>query len=177
MPLSFILKPQAHEYNPYYDKYVSKVPEGEVLALLQSQSEETLALLRQVPESRAGFRYAPGKWSIKEVVGHMCDTERIMAYRALRVGRGDTKPLPGFEQDDYIQTGNFERRTLADLVNEFQLIRQTTLALFRNFDEEALLRMGTASDSPISTRALVYIVAGHERHHAQILKEKYGLGK
>lgn len=176
MPVVFIPKPQAHEYNPYYGKYISKVPEGDVLALLQTQIAETASLLRQMPEDRASFRYAPDKWSIKEVVGHVCDTERIMTYRALRVGRGDTKPLPGFEQDDYIKTGNFDSRTLADLVSEFELIRQTTLALFRNFDEEALLRMGTASDSPISTRALVYIVAGHERHHEQILKEKYGLG-
>jgi hypothetical protein len=175
MPAAFIPKPQAGEYNPYYDKYVSKVPEGDVLALLQSQNEETAALLCKVPEPRAGFRYAPDKWSIKEVVGHLCDTERIMTYRALRIGRGDTKPLPGFEQDDYIKTANFDSRTLADLVSEFQLIRQTTLALFRNFDEAALVRTGTASDSPVSTRALVYIVAGHERHHVQILREKYRL--
>ncbi len=175
MPVMLIPKPKTGEYNPYHDKYISKVPEGDVLALLQTQNEETAQLLSQVPEARAGFRYAPDKWSIKEVVGHLCDTERIMSYRALRVGRGDSKPLPGFEQDDYVKAANFDSRTLADLVREFQLIRQTTLALFRAFDEAAWLRMGTASDWPISVRALVYIVAGHERHHAQILQEKYQL--
>ncbi len=173
MSAMIIPKPEAVEYNPYYDKYISKVPEGDVLALLQSQNQETARLLRQVPESRATFRYAPGKWSIKEVMGHLCDTERIMSYRALRVGRGDATPIPGFEQDDYIKPANFNSRTLADLVSEFQLIRQATLALFRNFDEAALVRMGTASDSPVSVRALVYIVAGHERHHVQILKARY----
>lgn len=177
MPVAFIPKPEAREYNPFYGTYISKIPAGDVLALLQTQIAETGSLLRQVPEERASFRYAPGKWSIKEVVGHVCDTERIMSYRALRVGRGDTKPLPGFEQEDYIKTGNFDSRTLADLVSEFELIRQTTLALFRNFDEEALLRMGTASDSPISARALVYIVAGHERHHVLILRERYRLAE
>ncbi len=175
MPASFISKPQAGEFNPYYDKYISKIAEGDVLTLLHTQNLETARLLNRVPETRAEFRYAPDKWSIKEVVGHMCDTERIMTYRALRIGRGDTKPLPGFEQDDYIQPAHFERRTLADLVQEFQLIRQTSLMLFRNFDEEALRRMGTASDSPISVRALVYIVAGHERHHLLILRDKYQL--
>lgn len=175
MPTVFIPKPQVGEFNPYFDKYISKIPEGDVLTLLQTQNQETVRLLSNVPETRAEFRYAPDKWSIKEVVGHMCDTERIMTYRALRVGRGDTKPLPSFDQDDYIKPAHFERRTLADLVQEFQLIRQTTLVLFRNFDEEALRRMGTASEAPISVRALVYIVAGHERHHLSILREKYQL--
>ncbi len=175
MAVIVIPKPEAGEYNPYYEKYVSKVAEGDVLALLQAQNEATVRLLNQVPESHAAFRYAPEKWSIKEVVGHLCDTERIMSYRALRIGRGDATPLPGFEQDDYVQSAHFDNRTLADLVNEFQSIRQATLALFRAFDETALLRIGTANNSPVSTRALVYIIAGHERHHVQVLRERYGV--
>lgn len=175
MPASFIPKPQPNEYNPYFDRYISLIPEGDVLTLLQTQVQETVQMLSRVPEAHAGFRYAADKWSIKEAVGHMCDTERIMAYRALRVGRGDTKPLPGFEQDDYIKTANFEQRSLEDLTREFAMIRQTTLVLFRNFEEAALMRMGTASDAPISVRALIYIVAGHERHHVRIFKEKYQL--
>ncbi len=173
MPVIRIPKPESSEYNPYYDKYISQVPEGDVLALLQTQNQETAQLLSKVPETRATFRYAPGKWSIKEVLGHLCDTERIMSYRALRVARADATPLPGFEQDDYVQAANFDSRALADLAHEFQLVRQATLTLFRAFDEAALLRIGTANNSPISARALVYIIAGHEKHHAQILRERY----
>ncbi|NUO82016.1 DinB family protein [candidate division KSB1 bacterium] len=173
MAVIVIPKPAPSEYNPYYEKYVSKIAEGDVLALLQAQNEATVRLLNKVPESHAAFCYAPEKWSIKEVVGHLCDTERIMSYRALRIGRGDATPLPGFEQDDYVQAAQFDSRTLADLVNEFQLIRQATLALFRAFDETALLRTGTANNSPASTRALAYIIAGHEKHHVQVLRERY----
>lgn len=170
-----IPKPKAGEYNPFFDTYISKMPECDVLALLQTQNNDTLALLRQTPETHADFRYAPGKWSIKEVVGHLCDTERIMAYRALRIARGDATPLPGFEQDDYVKAGSFDKRTLADLADEFQLIRQSTLALLRGFDEAAWERRGTSNNAPLSVRALVYIIAGHERHHVGTLREKYAL--
>lgn len=175
MPASNISKPDASEYDPYYDRYISKVPEGDVLAFLQMQNHETIRLFRQVPESHASFRYAPGKWSVKEVLGHVCDTERIMSYRALRIARDDTTPLPGFEQDDYVKNANFDSRALSELADEFQLIRQGTLALFRGFEAAAILRTGTANNSPISVRALVYIIAGHELHHVQILRERYQL--
>lgn len=177
MPARNIPKPAAGEYNPFFDTYISKMPECDVLAYLQTQNHDSLALLRQTPETRADFRYAPGKWSIKEVVGHLCDTERIMAYRALRIARGDATPLPGFEQDDYVKTGSFDNRTLADLVDEFQLIRQSTLALFRGLDEAAWERRGISNNAPMSVRALVYIIAGHEKHHVRILREKYALAE
>ena len=118
-------------------------------------------------------RYASGKWSIKEVVGHMCDTERIMAYRALRIARGDQTPLPGFEQDDYVRAAGFDSISMSDLTEEFRLIREATLPLLRGFDEQALERRGTANKVSISVLALAYIIAGHERHHVSILRSRY----
>ena len=168
-----IARPQPDEYAPYYGGYISRVPEGDLLAMLSTQLGETLALLRSIPEARGPYRYAADKWSIKDVVGHLCDTERIMSYRALRIGRADLTPLPGFEQNDYVPAGHFDRRTLADLGEELSAIRQATLHLFRHFDAEALVRRGTASGNPFTPRALGYVIAGHERHHVGILKARY----
>ena len=173
MTVAMIARPQPDEYAPYYGGYISRVPEGDLLALLAHQSSETLALLRSIPEARGAHRYAPGKWTVKDVVGHMCDTERIMSYRALRIARGDQTPLQGFEQNDYVPVAHFDRRTLADLGEELSAVRQATLHLFRHFDAEALVRRGTASGNPFTPRALGYVIAGHERHHVSILKDKY----
>ncbi len=170
-----IPRPAADEYDPYYAKYISLVPDGDLVKILSTQIEETTNLLKAVPESKAGFRYAPGKWSIKEVVGHLSDAERIFSYRALRIGRGDTTPLPGFEQDDYVNGTNFDAHLLTDLVNEFRAVRQATITLLKSFDEEALRRRGVASDKPISVRALAYCMAAHELHHVEILRTRYGL--
>lgn len=168
-----IPRPSPDEYAASYGKYMVLVPDGDLCDLLDRQVTETLALLRQVPETRGTHRYAPGKWSLKEVLGHVCDTERIMSYRALRIARGDATPLPGFEQDDYVPAGRFDRRTLADLGDELSAIRQATVALFRHLDTEALARRGTASGNPFTPRALAYIIAGHERHHMAFVKEHY----
>ena len=173
MTAGAIPRPQADEYSTYYGNYISNVPDGNVLGLLATQVEDTLALLRGIPEVRGTHRYAPDKWSIKEVFGHLCDTERIMSYRALRIARGDTTPLPGFEQDDYVPPGRFDRRTLEDLGEEFAAIRRASVHLFRHLDDEALARRGTASGNPFTPRALAYVIAGHERHHVGILKAKY----
>jgi len=175
MPLTSIARPGSDEYAPYYDTYVSKVPNQDLLQLLKMQIEETCALLSKVSESEADAAYAPGKWTIKEVAGHIVDTERIMAYRLLRVSRGDSTPLPGFEQDDYVKGGNFRSRTLASLIEEFRLARASTLALLRNLDGSTLTRRGIADGKPVSARALAYIIAGHERHHVGILNERYHL--
>jgi len=166
-------KPQATEYLPYYDRYISLVPEGDVLSTLSAQLDSTLSTLRSVSEEKAGFRYAPDKWSIKEVVGHITDGERIFAYRALRFARNDQTPLPGFEQDDYVRNATFDDCKLSDLVDEFEHVRRGNLLMFRHLDKEAWTRRGTASDAEISVRALVYILAGHELHHMKVLKEKY----
>lgn len=173
MTASVISRPQADEYATYYGNYISKVPDGDVLALLATQIGDTLKLIESIPEARGTHRYAPDKWSIKEVLGHICDTERIMSYRALRIARADATPLPGFEQNDYVPAGAFDRRTLADLSEELAAIRQATLHLFRHLGPEALARRGTASGNPFTPRALAYVIAGHERHHVDILKTKY----
>ena len=166
-------RPGSDEYAPYYEKYTSLVPEGDVVETLTRQLGETLALLRSVPEDKAGSRYEPGKWSVKEVVGHMCDTERIFAYRALRFARGDRTELPGFEQDGYIESANFDARTLADLAEEFEHVRRSTIKLFGNLGADAWLRRGTASNNEVSVRALAHIAAGHELHHVGIIRERY----
>src|SRR5258708_21721930 len=157
-------RPQAGEYNPYYDRYISLVNTDDIVALLDQQAPQTVALF-QTASAKAGFSYAPGKWSVKEMLGHVNDTERIMVYRALRIARGDKTPLAGFEQDDYVREGNFGQRTLADLGEEFVDVRKATLHLFRHVDAEIATRRGTANGDPISRRALAYIIAGHELHH------------
>jgi hypothetical protein len=166
-------RPDANEYATYYDRYVALVPEGDVLTILNEQLKETLGLLRGIPESRAGFRYAPEKWSIREVVGHMIDTERVFAYRALRFARNDKTPLHSFEQDDYIRNATFDAFPLAELADEFERVRQSSVFLFKHLDEAAWLRTGIASDNVVSVRALAYIMAGHELYHAEILRNRY----
>jgi uncharacterized damage-inducible protein DinB len=166
-------RPEANEYAPYYEKYVSLVPAGDIIETLQSQSADTLSLLRSVSEERASSRYEPGKWSVKEVVGHVIDTERIFAYRALRFARNDRTPLPGYEQDDYARAANFDARTLASLATDFERARAATIALFQSFDNDAWQRRGTANDNEVSVRALAHIIAGHELHHVGILRERY----
>lgn len=173
MPHAILSRPDATEYAPYYGKYISLIPAGDLIKIMQEQFERTLAMLQKISETQSLTRYAPGKWSIKEVVGHMVDTERIMSYRALRIGRGDTTPIPGFEQDDYVRGANFDGRPFTDIVDEFQKVRQATLTLFSSFDETALSRRGTASNLPVSARALTHIVAGHERHHMNVLQKEY----
>ena len=175
MPTTLTARPSNDEYAPYYETYISKVPDQDLLQLLASQIEVTCSMLSNVPESGADVAYAPRKWTLKEVVGHMVDTERIMAYRLLRVSRGDETPLPGFEQDDYVRGANFQSRTMASLIEEFRLARASTLALLRGLDVTTLARRGTADGKPVSARALAYIIAGHERHHVGILQDRYGL--
>lgn len=168
-----IARPAPDEYAPYYAAYINKVPSQELLHWLSRQIEEICALLAGISEAKANAAYAPGKWSLKQVVGHMSDTERIMAYRALRIARGDTTPLPGFEQDDYVRAAGFDARSLADLVSEFRSVRSATLPLLASFDAATLERRGTANNMAVSVRALAYIIAGHAQHHADILRTRY----
>jgi hypothetical protein len=166
-------QPDTTEYAPYYEKYIALVPKDDVVATLSRQLDETLATLRGLTEEQADSRYAPGKWSIKELVGHVIDTERIFAHRAFRFARNDSAPLPGFEQDDYVRAGNFSNCQLFDLADEFEHVRRANLFLFRSLDGEAWLCRGTANDAEVSVRALAYIMAGHETHHMQILRTRY----
>lgn len=168
--------PLTTEYNPYYYEYIRRVPPGDVLAYMETQITETLALLRSLSEEEVMRRPAPGEWNIKEIIGHLADGERVFSYRALCFARGDQNRLPGFEQDDYVAAGNFSQRTLRDLCDEFAAIRQASLTLFRSFTPEAATRLGVASENPISVRALVYICAGHEHHHMESIRKVY-LGK
>jgi uncharacterized damage-inducible protein DinB len=173
------VRPQSDEYAASFKKYIDVVPDGEPVAILESQLKDWQRLLEPLGEEAGNFRYAPEKWSIKEVLGHVIDAERIFSYRLLRIARGDKTPLPGFEQDDYIKTANSSARQLADLRKEFEAVRRSSLALVSSLEDQDLRSTGTASGNPISARALVFILAGHDRHHWQILREKYlpGLGR
>lgn len=166
-------KPTPSEYASYYEKYVSLVGSGNIVEELQKQMNDTVKLLRGLTPEQADSRYAPGKWSIKELVGHVIDAERIFAYRALRFARGDENQLAGFDQDPYVQTSNAANRTLGDLADEFEHLRRANVFMFRSFDDEAWERRGIASDNEVSVRALAYIIAGHELHHMQVLKTRY----
>ena len=166
-------RPERDEYATDYETYVSLVPEGDIVGILSRQLDETLALLRSVPAAREDFRYEPGKWSLKEVVGHMTDAERIFSYRALCIARGDKANLPGMDQDEYMLGANFGARRLGDLSAEFDYVRRATLSLLRHLDDEAWLRRGTANDAEVSVRALAHMLAGHEAHHVNILRERY----
>ncbi|MGA9997817.1 MAG: DinB family protein [Pyrinomonadaceae bacterium] len=173
MTNSTINRPEETEYLPYYSRYISLVPEGDILAVLDKQADETVALLRSIPEAQGGFRYAPDKWTIKELVGHVIDGERIFAYRALRFARNDETPLPGYEQDDYIRNASFDDYPLSELAAEFEHVRRATLFLFKHMNGESWTRRGLANDAEVSVRALAYIIAGHELHHREILRDRY----
>ena len=166
-------RPDKSEYPDYCEGYVSKVPAGDIVTVLGAQLEESLALFRSIPETRGSYRYAEGKWSVKEAIGHITDGERILAYRALRFARGDTTPLAGYEQDDYVLGGGFDRRSLKDLINEFETVRRATISLFSSFDGEAWSRRGVANKNEMSVRGVAYVLAGHERHHVEILRNRY----
>lgn len=166
-------RPTPEEYFAYYGRYISLVPEGDVVEILAGQINETLALLAPLTEAQASFRYAAGKWSVKQVVGHMIDVERIFAFRALAISRGEQQPLPGFEQDDYVNQADFDHRALADLLDEFTHLRHANVLMFRAMPPEAWGRVGVASGNKISVRALAYIMAGHELYHRAILAERY----
>jgi len=166
-------RPGTDEYSPYFGGYVARVPDGNVIDTLASQIVETSALLRALPDSRGDYRYASDKWSIREVIGHMSDTERVFTYRALTFSRADTSPLPGFDQDDYVRQAPFSRVSLIELVDEFEHLRWSTLHLFRNLDDDALMRRGSANGNEITVRALAFLCAGHENHHVDILRTRY----
>lgn len=166
-------RPSKNEYAEYYERYVSLVEEADIIAAMQSQLNEAEQLFAEITEEKSHYAYAGDKWTIKELLGHLTDGERIFAYRALRISRADETPMEGFEQDGYIENSNFNAMKLADLIEEFALSRKANLILFKNLSENAWLRTGTASDSAVSVRALAYIMVGHISHHIKILRERY----
>ena len=171
-----IARPEPGEYAPFYHRYISLVAGSDILMTLDAQRRQTMLLLSGRDQSDGDFRYAPDKWTAKEVMGHVCDTERIFAYRALRIARGDPTPIEGFEQDDYVRNGPFARAPLAEIIEDYIAVRRATITLLRNLDEAAWARRGVANRNEVSVRALAYIIAGHEFHHRRILEEKYFAG-
>ena len=166
-------RPASIEYAQPYAGYVANVPETDILAALGQQSAETQKVLASLDETKAAYRYAEGKWSVKEVIGHFTDAERIFSYRALAIARGETQPLPGFEEEDYVRNASFDSWTLGDLAEHYALVRRATSVLLQNLPDEAWERRGIASDNPITVRAIAWIIVGHERHHLKVLRERY----
>ena len=166
-------RPQTGEYASSYKGYIDLATEDDIVAALESQALETATLLGGLSEAQASHRYEPGEWSVKQLVGHVTDGERVFAYRALSFARGETTPLLGFDQDPYVANAGSDDRSIADLAEEFAAVRKANVMMFRALSEEAWKRSGIASDNPISVRALAYILLGHERHHMRILRERY----
>ena len=168
-----MLRPEKSEYDPYYERYISLVPDGDVKAVLASQPDELKRLISDVPEDKGTFAYADGKWTIKQVLGHLIDGERMFAYRIFRISRGDKTPIEGFEQEGYIENAHSNGRSFAELLKEFKLLREANMLFFNNLRSEDWLRIGTANQKGISVRALAWIMAGHIRHHIGILRARY----
>jgi hypothetical protein len=172
-----LTRPRAGEFDRFYTGYVDLIPDGvDPREVLRDQLDALPGLMITVSEEGAEHRYAAGKWSIKEVVGHLSDTERIFGYRLLRVVRGDETPLPGFEENEYVSAGHFDARALGDLVSEWEAARHSMLALVESIDPGVLGNRTVANDAPISARALLFIAPGHTHHHLEILRTRYGVG-
>jgi uncharacterized damage-inducible protein DinB len=167
-------RPQPSEYEASYLKhYIDLVKDDNILQALKNQLSGALQFLSSISEEKSNHRYAEGKWSIKEVLGHICDTERIFAFRALCISRGEKQSLPGYEQNDYIANGNFNNCSFKDLVEEFRLLRESNLVMIRNFSDEMMSRSGMANGKRISVRTILFAIAGHELHHLNVIREKY----
>ena len=167
------MRPNETEYASYYKKYIDTVEGDDIIRVLDTQINEIIEFIRIIPEERKAYSYGAGKWTIAEVLGHINDTERIMAFRALWFARNEPAPLPGFEQDNFIKNSNFNNRTLKNFADEFIHLRKSNNILFRSFDEEALHRLGVSNNKNVSVLALLFIIAGHLNHHIKILKERY----
>jgi uncharacterized damage-inducible protein DinB len=169
-----ITRPVDGEYDPYFDRYISLVPDGNFLELLGLQTQETRDFFEKLSEETSNYTYAPGKWSIKEVLGHVMDTERVFAYRALCIARGEQQPLPGFDQNDYAAAAEYSRVPISKVVQHYTALRVSTFFLLEQIPATAWNRTGISSQKRISLRAIAYIIAGHERHHLRKISELYG---
>ncbi|MEO6326179.1 MAG: DinB family protein [Thermoanaerobaculia bacterium] len=168
-------RPSETEYAAPFARYVARVPEVDVVSVLEKQGQQVVAALGGLPDEKGGFRYAPGKWSVRELVGHVLDAERVFGHRVHHIARADPAPLPGFEENDYAAVAQHDRFPLASLLAEFESLRRSHVLMLRHLDAEAWSRMGVANESPVSMRALVFIMAGHVRHHFAVLAERYGI--
>ena len=167
------IRPAAGEYLEYYDRYIKQVPEGDLLANLKQNLSESVKLFRGIPESKFDYRYGPDKWSVREVIGHLSDGERVFQYRAWRFSRADETPVPGFEENNYVANAPFSRVGMPDLIAEFESLRRASIHLFENLDADAMMRRGKANNAEVSVRALGYIMVGHVVHHMRVLQERY----
>jgi len=166
-------RPKKNEYAEFYAGYVSLVEETDISAALLNQTNDLQQLFAEISEEKGDYRYAAGKWSVRELLGHVVDGERVFSYRALRISRGDETPLAGFEENFYVANSNFSNIKLADTLEEFSLLRQSNVLFFKNLTDEMWGKSGTASGATISVRALAYVMVGHLRHHVNILRERY----
>jgi hypothetical protein len=166
-------RPDKTEYAEYYHKYVEAVPDGDISDVLEDQLIAAVNLFSNISEDKSKQRYAPGKWSIREVLGHIMDAERVFAYRALRFSRGDQKPLQGFDENEYINNSNYDKTNLSLLIEEFLNLRRSTISVFRSMKNEMWLKKGNASGYDVTVRGLAYIIAGHAEHHFEVIKERY----
>ena len=171
-----IARPDSTEYAPFYAGYVASVPEGDVIAFLERQIPEISELAAFVPPARDTFRYADGKWSVREVFGHLQDGERVMGHRAFSISRDEATPLPGFDENLFVERSGYDRRPLAELVSEWRAVRESNLHVLRQLDAGAWTRLGVANNLPVSVRALAWIIAGHVEHHRSILGARYDVG-
>jgi hypothetical protein len=166
-------RPTETEYASYYQDYVNQVNETDIMAVLRSEIDDLDVLLNRLPAEKETYAYAEGKWTIREIIGHLIDGERVFGYRALCIARGEKQNLPGFEQDDYLRTSPYNRVELEELLSELRLVRLSNIAMFRTLDEEAWNRVGLANNNEVTVRALAFIMAGHLRHHMKVLRERY----
>ncbi|WP_308637979.1 DinB family protein [Paenibacillus silvisoli] len=166
-------RPSADEYGAHFGTYIALAPDGDLQQHLLTARSQTAELFTSLTEEQAAYRYAEGKWSVKEVLGHIADTERVMSYRLLRIARGDQTPLPGFDENTFVAGASFDDRTVAELVEDYEAVRGATLSLLRGLSPGAFLRKGTASNTGITARALAYVIAGHELHHLNVVRERY----
>ncbi|MFN8581268.1 MAG: DinB family protein [Gemmatimonadaceae bacterium] len=176
MPASLFARPAADEAASYYQRYLERVPAGDLLTILAEQQSHVDRVFRAVGPERASYAYAPGKWNVKEVLGHLIDTERVFTFRGLSFARGDTNPLPTFDQDRWLPYGEFNARSMDDLTDEWAATRQSTIALIRGLPDESLTRRGVASGYEFSARAALHVPPGHTTYHLEILRERYQVG-
>lgn len=167
------MRPNPGDYDTYFEQYIKLVEGDDIIKILYEQNKITRDLFNSISEYKGNYRYSDGKWTIKEVIGHILDAERILAYRALSLARGEKKSLSGYDHDDYVREGNFNSRELLKLSFEFKLLRESNLLLFKSFSEEMLCKKGLADEASVTVLALLFIIAGHEKHHLNVLKEKY----
>jgi hypothetical protein len=166
-------RPQQDEYGDYYEDYINLVESPNVIQALIQQGQKVYILIQQLSDEEASYRYADDKWSVKEIIGHLIDTERIMAYRALCISRGDQTSLPGYDHESYVEQGNFDQRSLQSLSTEYDALRNANISMFSSFTREQIFRKGTANGVSVSVRGLAFIIGGHEKHHLDILDQKY----